>query len=257
MKQLNIQVLNTSLRLRKSLNLAHFITTVFPRESSALVNTVWTDFIQDCIPQASIKGYFTSWGFHYSLVYSLSQNGGQILDIQLTVWLCQSISNLLTSPLLLQCWCPRHPQSLELWHIYRSSGVGMLTSTPQGLFQVKWLSNCKILFKMFSRLLGKLDSVEISLRKLWSYLNSLRKATIPDSFELHQALQISLLSRVSNKSWHSIMTWFQMLGIISALLRHFLGPVLPSFLHSTHTHTHTLDCLGFTQQLRFLRKNFL
>ena len=64
----------------------------------------------------------------------------------------------------------------------------MLTSTPQGLFQVKWLSNCKIPFKMFSRLLGKLDSVEISLRKLWSYLNSLRKATIPDSFELHQAL---------------------------------------------------------------------
>lgn len=113
----------------------------------------------------------------------------------------------------------------------------MLASTPQGLFQVTWLSDCKILFKMFSRLLGKLDSVEISLRKLWGYLKSLRKATIPDSFEMHQALQISLLSRVSNKSWHSVMTWFQMLGIISAFLRHFLGPVLPSSLRITHTHT--------------------
>lgn len=39
MKQFNIWVLNTSLRLRKILNLAHFIITTFPKVSSALVNT--------------------------------------------------------------------------------------------------------------------------------------------------------------------------------------------------------------------------
>lgn len=69
MKQFNIWVLNTSLRLKKILNLAHFITTIFPKVSSALVNTVWTDFIQDWIPKAFIKGYFSSWGFHYSLQF--------------------------------------------------------------------------------------------------------------------------------------------------------------------------------------------
>lgn len=115
-------------------------------------------------------------------------------------------------------------RGLETWHISRSPRTGMFTSTPQGPFQSKCLSGWKTHFNMFSRLLGKSNSVEISLRKLGSCLNSLRKATISGSSGLHQILRITLLSRVSDKSWGSLVTWFQMLGVVSILqLVHYLG----------------------------------
>lgn len=95
----------------------------------------------------------------------------------------------------------------------------MLIITPQSPFQSKCISGWKNHFNTFSRLLGKVHSVEISLRKLWSYLNSLRKATISGSFGLHQILRIGSVTLLSSfrQKLGFLVTCFQMLGIVSII----------------------------------------
>lgn len=118
----------------------------------------------------------------------------------------------------------------------------MLTSTPASPFQIKWLSGWKNHFKMFSRLLGKLDPVEISsLRELWSYLNSLRKATIPGSFGLYQAVDPSSLqfqTKVGVPQSPGSNCWTLSPSYSQCVIQAFPEST-PPHPHTYHTHTCT------------------